>query len=288
MSRSLGCRCVISRSPMWISPLVTSSRPASIRRLVDLPHPDGPTRTMNSPSSMSRFRSSTAGLEEPGYRRCAFLKLTEAMLTSPSPAGTCRTIRSKGGCVTLRAVRCHVEEGQDAVRDLGGERDHRGGSDDPSVGEHRVDDPLQVGVGPSHHPAPDVPGAGDRARLEHLGDAGQMHRDRVMYPTVGRILSDLQGQERRHRIAERLGIQLWSPAGNHTDPAELVQPGLDRSARHAEPPRCLEYTDPWLLFEQTDQCAVQVIHPLSPSCTDCAFVRRTVAHYACDRRCFTT
>src|SRR5947207_11746924 len=32
-----------------------------MRRLVVLPHPDGPTRTRNSPSSTWRFRSSTAG-----------------------------------------------------------------------------------------------------------------------------------------------------------------------------------------------------------------------------------
>ena len=35
---------------------VDPSRPASIRRLVDLPQPDGPTRTRNSPSAMSSVR----------------------------------------------------------------------------------------------------------------------------------------------------------------------------------------------------------------------------------------
>ena len=38
-----------------------SSRPAIIRRLVVLPQPDGPTSTMNSPSPISRLRSSTGG-----------------------------------------------------------------------------------------------------------------------------------------------------------------------------------------------------------------------------------
>src|SRR5579859_5027565 len=37
-----------------------SSSPAIIRRAVDFPHPDGPTRTMNSPSGISRLRSCTA------------------------------------------------------------------------------------------------------------------------------------------------------------------------------------------------------------------------------------
>ena len=39
--------------PIRISPRV-SSRPATIRSAVVLPHPDGPTRTMNSPSATSR------------------------------------------------------------------------------------------------------------------------------------------------------------------------------------------------------------------------------------------
>ena len=36
------------------------SRPATMRRAVDFPQPDGPTSTMNSPSAMSRLRSCTA------------------------------------------------------------------------------------------------------------------------------------------------------------------------------------------------------------------------------------
>ncbi len=50
MSRPFGGTWVTSRSPIQISPSVTSSRPASIRNVVDFPHPDGPTSTMNSPS----------------------------------------------------------------------------------------------------------------------------------------------------------------------------------------------------------------------------------------------
>ncbi len=53
MSRSFGERSVTCVSSIQISPAVTSSSPASIRRIVDFPQPDGPTRTMNSPSSIS-------------------------------------------------------------------------------------------------------------------------------------------------------------------------------------------------------------------------------------------
>src|SRR5262249_22925031 len=60
MSRSLGGRSLTTRSPIEISPDVISSSPATMRRVVDLPHPDGPTRTMNSLSRMCRFTSLTA------------------------------------------------------------------------------------------------------------------------------------------------------------------------------------------------------------------------------------
>src|SRR5215831_2273163 len=60
MSRSFGGRSLTTRSPIVISPAVISSRPATILRVVDLPHPEGPTRTMNSLSRIWRFTSLTA------------------------------------------------------------------------------------------------------------------------------------------------------------------------------------------------------------------------------------
>src|SRR5262245_55003102 len=60
MSRSLGGRSLTTRSPITISPAVISSSPATIRSVVDFPHPEGPTRTMNSLSRMWRFTSLTA------------------------------------------------------------------------------------------------------------------------------------------------------------------------------------------------------------------------------------
>src|SRR5690242_3391927 len=55
MSRSLGARSLTTWPPMEILPPLISSRPASIRSSVDLPQPDGPTSTMNSPSPMSKL-----------------------------------------------------------------------------------------------------------------------------------------------------------------------------------------------------------------------------------------
>src|SRR5882724_5153471 len=52
MSRSLGWTLLTTRSPIEMVPEVIFSRPASIRSKVDLPQPEGPTRTTNSPSSI--------------------------------------------------------------------------------------------------------------------------------------------------------------------------------------------------------------------------------------------
>jgi hypothetical protein len=53
MSRSLGSRSFTTRAPIAISPALIGSRPATMRRSVDLPQPEGPTMTTNSPSFTS-------------------------------------------------------------------------------------------------------------------------------------------------------------------------------------------------------------------------------------------
>ena len=58
--RSAGGARVISLPPMSTRPLVTSSRPAIMRSVVDLPHPDGPRSTTKLPSSTSNEMSRTA------------------------------------------------------------------------------------------------------------------------------------------------------------------------------------------------------------------------------------
>src|SRR5262249_11334933 len=52
MSRSLGWTLLTTRSPIEMVPEVMFSSPASMRSKVDLPQPEGPTRTTNSPSSI--------------------------------------------------------------------------------------------------------------------------------------------------------------------------------------------------------------------------------------------
>jgi hypothetical protein len=65
-------------------PALISSRPAIIRRLVVLPQPDGPTRTMNSPSPISRLRSFTAWKSP--YIFWTLSNVTVAMAQPPLPA----------------------------------------------------------------------------------------------------------------------------------------------------------------------------------------------------------
>src|SRR5262245_28103869 len=62
---------------MSTSPEVMSSSPTIIRRSVDFPHPDGPTRIMNSPSAMSRLTSLTA-LNPSPYSLTTFLMVISA------------------------------------------------------------------------------------------------------------------------------------------------------------------------------------------------------------------
>src|SRR5258705_7368379 len=51
MSRSFGATPLTTRSPIAIRPAEISSSPAIILKSVDLPQPEGPTSTQNSPSS---------------------------------------------------------------------------------------------------------------------------------------------------------------------------------------------------------------------------------------------
>ena len=61
MSRSLAGTAFTTRPSMLTRPEVIGSSPAIMRSAVDLPQPDGPSRTMNSPSATARSRSWTAG-----------------------------------------------------------------------------------------------------------------------------------------------------------------------------------------------------------------------------------
>src|SRR5215217_6964764 len=79
ISRWRGGRSLTTWSPIKTLPALMSSRPAIMRRAVDFPHPDGPTKTTNSPSGISRFILSTATTSSPKTL------VTSSMVTSAIP-----------------------------------------------------------------------------------------------------------------------------------------------------------------------------------------------------------
>src|SRR3954454_11149378 len=72
-----------SRPPITISPESASSRPATARRIVLFPHPDGPSRTRNSPSAMRRETSLTASTFPYRLTRCLIRMSATTLLPSP-------------------------------------------------------------------------------------------------------------------------------------------------------------------------------------------------------------
>ena len=96
--------------------------------------------------------------------------------------------------------------------DLRVERDHRRGAYDALERDHVVDDPLQVGVGARDDPGQDVARSGRRVRLEDLGDRREMLGDLVVRGAGRPVLADLQRDERRDRVADRGGVELWGPS----------------------------------------------------------------------------
>ena len=58
--RCAGGRCVTSVPPIRTVPPETSSSPAMSRSVVDLPQPEGPSRTSILPAAASKLTSSTA------------------------------------------------------------------------------------------------------------------------------------------------------------------------------------------------------------------------------------
>src|SRR5580692_59544 len=60
MSRSMGGSSFTTLLPITTSPEVIDSSPATMRNVVVLPQPEGPTSTMNSLSRISRLTSLTA------------------------------------------------------------------------------------------------------------------------------------------------------------------------------------------------------------------------------------
>src|SRR5262249_26266391 len=115
--------------PMRISPDVMFSSPAIMRSSVDLPHPDGPTSTTNSPSSM---RTSTPWMTSSAPK--AFLTsriATEAMDSSRRGLSGRPSEARPRALFALRPNANAATAAQDAEPAIG--RDYRGNFNSPPL-----------------------------------------------------------------------------------------------------------------------------------------------------------
>src|SRR5215470_14108765 len=90
MSRSIGGTSLTTVLSIRISPDVTASRPAIMRKVVVLPQPDGPTKTTNSLSWICRSTSFTTWVTSNFL--LSLRTTTSAMTLSLDRAGEARDV----------------------------------------------------------------------------------------------------------------------------------------------------------------------------------------------------
>ena len=99
-SRRLGLTSLTTAPSISTSPSVCASSPAMIRRVVDFPHPEGPTRVRNSPSAMWRSMPSRTFVSPKVLVMPWSLMLAK---DHPSPGSTGEPPCARDGRPTLRA-----------------------------------------------------------------------------------------------------------------------------------------------------------------------------------------
>src|SRR5215218_3403154 len=190
MSRLRGSSRVTSWSPMWMLPDDTSTIPASIWSIVDLPQPDGPTSTMNSPSRISRSTLSTASGPSLYVFVSPWMRIGGIGLLCGA-----RDLLEANGSVDVESAALGGADGEQLGGDHGAERAQplRAGLDR----EHalararrvvRARDHGDVGVAAvrgGEHVAHRRAGRGAREDRQH-GEAGVEHRDRAVQEVGGR------------------------------------------------------------------------------------------------------
>src|SRR6516165_87618 len=175
MSRSFGALLLTTVPPISSSPEVMSSSPAIMLRVVDFPHPDGPTRIMNSPSLMSRLILSTASAPS-GKRLVTWSKMISAIVCSLGPVS--RLALDRAGCQPGHDPALE-EQHEDDDRD--GD-DHRRGRDRPDRGgELRT--AAEEGQRGGGRPGGDR--RGERDREQELVPAEQEDQDRRRHHARG-------------------------------------------------------------------------------------------------------
>src|SRR5690606_39586745 len=177
-SRLAGLTWVMSRPSSSIWPLLTSSSPAISRSRVDLPQPDGPTKTTNSRSRISRSMPLMISLpSKPFFRLWIF-----------------RSAMFESSVVLLGSVLFHGAERQAAdqlfLADPAENQD--GGAGEGGDGrELGPEQPLGTGVG------------GDQRRQRRGTGGGEVERPERLVPA--------QDQRQQHEI----GRASWRERGWH-------------------------------------------------------------------------
>src|SRR5437763_2444579 len=122
MSRSFGETSFTTRPPIERVPSEMSSRPATMRRAVVLPQPDGPTSTRNSPSWMSSVRSKTAWTPL-SYTLSTSLNATSAMDPPYVERRAVRRENAPRGVVAVERLERRERGGDRIVRGARGEHE---------------------------------------------------------------------------------------------------------------------------------------------------------------------
>src|SRR5215470_1650786 len=156
MSRSFGGTSLTTSPPISTSPSVMSSRPAIMRRVVDLPQPDGPTRTTNSWSEISRSMPRTASTSS---KRLTILRSLTSAIVASLGTSTLGGASGEAGDVVVH------QEGVDDERRRGAQE--RAGHDLPPI-EHVALDERRYDADGKHQL---VGGRGEGEGIEELRPA---------------------------------------------------------------------------------------------------------------------
>src|SRR3954462_9580746 len=186
MPRLAGGRLSTTWPPMLMHPEVCVSSPAMIRNKVDLPQPEAPSRTMNSPSAMSMSTPFSTSVLPNDLRIWSILSL--AMLACPA-GGLLHGAR--GDAADQLPAENQVE---DQHRD---DRERQGGEHGVPVGDELADEhlrPQRDRLGPlagrQDQREPEI--VPDRDHGEHghrrHGRAHQRQHDLEEYPVFGQAV----------------------------------------------------------------------------------------------------
>src|SRR5690606_972761 len=165
--RRAGARPVASTPSIRMVPELTSSRPAMSRSRVDLPQPEGPTKTTNSPSAISR---STPGITFTPLNSL----VTRSRVIAPSLLPLFDRADGEAADLLLLAEPAHDQNRRDGHgrrrRELGPEESLRAGVRRDEGGQRR-----RAGGGEVQRPERLVPRQ-DNVQQQGRGDTRHRHR----------------------------------------------------------------------------------------------------------------